>query len=267
MHRLDLEQYARGCALALALFASGCSDHRNIASNGVRQTHFPGQLAAGGKSSGELMQQKGEGIKSSMPSGTPGIPQGAGGTTSGPAMGGTTPGSATAGNAPKGQMAGETAVGGDAARAGAVGTAPTKSPADAAGATTAAAPAAPAAATSPAPPGSAATPVAAGTPAAPAATGAAQQPSAAQQAAAKAQQEKQELAASMDEVTRRWRAEAAKSGRQTHPATPIEAVAGIATSNAQDHTRTSMPPPVRSEKDGSAGPSEDVKKPKEPGAK
>jgi hypothetical protein len=206
----------------------------------VRQTNFPGQLAAGGKSSGEVMQQKGEGVRSSMPSGTPGIPQGAGGTTSGPAMGGTTPGSATAGNAPKGQMAGETPVGGDAARAGAVGTAPTKSPADAAGATTAA-----------------------GTPAA----GPAPQTSAAQQAAARAQQEKQELAASMDEVTRRWRAEAAKNGRQTHPPTPIDAVAGIAKSNAQDHTRTSMPPPVRSEKEGSAPPSEDVKKPKEPGAK
>jgi hypothetical protein len=249
----DPRRYAGGCALALAMFASGCGDHQNVASNGVRQTNFPGQLAAGGKSSGEVMQQKGEGVKSSMPSGTPGIPQGAGGTTSGPAMGGTTPGAATAGNAPKGQMAGETPVGGDAARAGAVGTAPTKSPAAAAGATTAAAPAAPAASTP-----------AAG---APAAAGPAPQSSAAQQAAARAQQEKQELAASMDEVTRRWRAEAAKNGRQTHPPTPIDAVAGITASSAQEHTRTSMPPPVRSEKEGLAPPSEDVKKPKEPGAK
>jgi hypothetical protein len=260
-------RYAGGCALALALFASGCSDRQNIASNGVRQTNFPGHLAAGGKSSGEVMQQKGEAVKSSMPSGTPGIPQGAGGTTSGPAMGGTTPGAATAGNAPKGQMAGETPVGGDAARAGAAGTAPTKSPADAAGATAAAAPAAPAASTSAAQPAAPAAPAAAGTPAAAAATSPAPQPSAPQQAASRAQQEKQELAAAMDEVTRRWRAEAAKNGRQTHPPTPIEAVAGINASNAQDHTRTSMPPPVRSEKEGSAAPSEDVKKPKEPGAK
>lgn len=177
-----------------------------------------------------------------MPSGTPGIPQGAGGTTSGPAMGGTSAGAAASGNAPKDRMAGETPVGGDAARAGAVGTAPTKSPAAAAGATSAAAPAAPG--PSPAP-----------------------QASAAQQAAARAQEEKQALAASMDEVTRRWRADAAKNGWQAHPPTAIEAVAGISASNAQDHTRASMPPPVRSEKEGTAPPSEDVKKPKEPGAK
>jgi hypothetical protein len=91
-------------------------------------------------------------------------------------------------------------------------------------------------------------------------------PSAAEEAAAKAQKEKQELAASMEEVARRWRADAAKNGWKTHPAVGHDAVAGIAASGAQEQSRA-VAPPVHSEKSGSAAPSEDVKKPKEAGAK
>ena len=198
---------AAGGALAAALLLAGCTERGTgaAADANVKQTGFPGQLAAGSKSSGAIMQQSSAVTKSQMPSGTPGIPEGSGGTTSGAAMGGTTPGAAVAGDAPKGKMAGETAVSGPVA-------APAK-------------------------------------------------PSAAEEAAAKARKEKEELAAAMDGVARRWRAEAARNGWQTHAATPTDAVAGIASSGAQD--KAGVAPPVRSEKAGSAEPSEDVKKPRD----
>lgn len=197
-------------ALAGLVLLGACGDHAATTQGGVRQTGFPGQLAAGSKSSGEIMDRAKQAQKSQMPSGTPGIPEGAGGNTSGPAMGGTSPGAAVAGDAPKGKMAGEAPVAGAAA-----------SPA---------------------------------------------QPSAAQQAAAQAQKEKQELAASMDDVAKRWRAEAARNGWKAYPPVQHDAVAGIAASGAQEQTRA-VAPPVHSEKAGTAAPSEDVKKPKEPGAK
>jgi hypothetical protein len=198
-----------GClTLSGLLLLGACGERAGGNRSEARQTNFPGQIAAGSKSSGEIMERSRETIKSQMPSGTPGIPEGAGGNTSGPAMGGTSPGAAVAGDAPKGKMAGETqAAGPDASAA---------------------------------------------------------KPSAAEQAAAKAQKEKQELAASMDEVTRRWRADAAKNGWNTYPAVGHDAVAGISASGAQEQTHAV--PPVHSEKSGSAAPSEDVKKPKEPGA-
>jgi len=199
-----------GClALSGLLLLGACGERAGGNRSEVRQTNFPGQLAAGSKSSGEIMERSREASKSQMPSGTPGIPEGAGGNTSGPAMGGTSPGAAVAGDAPKGKMAGETQAAGPAASAA--------------------------------------------------------KPSAAEQAAAKAQKEKQELAASMDEVTRRWRADAAKNGWKTYPAVGNDSVAGITASGAQEQARA-VPPPVHSEKSGSAAPSEDVKKPKEPGA-
>ena len=197
-------------ALSALLLLGACGERAAGSRSEGKQTGFPGQLAAGSKTSGEIMERSRESTKSQMPSGTPGIPEGAGGTTSGPAMGGTSPGAAVAGDAPKGKMAGETPAAG------------------------------PAASTA--------------------------KPSAAEQAAAKAQKEKQELAASMDEVARRWRADAAKNGWKAYPAVGHDAVAGIAASGAQEQSRA-VAPPVHSEKSGSAAPSEDVKKPKEPGAK
>lgn len=199
-----------GLALSGLLMLGACGERAATSRSEAGQTGFPGQLAAGSKTSGEIMERSREATKSQMPSGTPGIPEGAGGTTSGPAMGGTSPGAAVAGDAPKGKMAGETPAAGPAA--------------DAA------------------------------------------KPSAAEQAAAKAKKEKEELASSMDDVARRWRADAAKNGWKTHPAVTHEAVSGITASGAQEQTRAT-PPPVHSEKSGSAAPSEDVKKPKEAGAK
>jgi hypothetical protein len=222
----------RTVALAALVLAGGCTEQHGISPGTVKQTKFPGQLAAGGPGSGEVMQRTRQSSTSSMPSGTPGIPEGAGGNTSGPGMGGTTPNAAVAHEGPKDKMQGEAPVGGDPARAGAANAAPTRPQGESAGAS-----AAP-----------------------PAQTDAARK-------AAEAQREKEELVAAMDNVTRRWRADAAKNSWTTHPATPVAAVAGIGSSNAQDQGRTATPPPVRSEKQGDAAPSEDVKKPKEPGAK
>ena len=228
MHRQSITCAA--CALAAVLLAAGCTERHGISPGTVAQTKFPGQLAAGGAASGEIMQRTKQASSSSMPSGTPGIPEGAGGNTSGPAMGGTSPNAAVAGNAPKDKMQGEGPVSGDPARAGAANAPPTRPHGESAGA-------------------------------APAVQ------SDAERKAAEAKREKEELAASMDDVARRWRADAAKNNWPTHPPTPVAAVAGISASNAQEQTRNSTPPPVRSEKHGDAPPSEDVKKPKEPGAK
>ena len=232
----------RTAALAALVLSGGCTEQHGISPGTVKQTKFPGQLAAGGMGSGEIMQRTNDtSTASSMPSGTPGIPEGAGGTTSGAAMGGTTPNAAVAGDAPKGRMQGEVPLTGDPARAGAANAPPTGNAGAAPAATNPAANPAPAAAAAP--------------------------QSDAARTAAQAQKEKEELAASMDDVAKRWRAGAAKNGWATHPATPVAAVAGIGSSGTQEQSRTATPPPVRSEKQGDAAPSEDVKKPKEPGAK
>ncbi|GAB3538148.1 hypothetical protein GCM10027343_03160 [Noviherbaspirillum agri] len=59
----------------------------------AKQTGFPGQVTAGGGTSGEVMARAASAANTtaSMPAGTPGIPQGSGGTTGGAAMGGTSP--------------------------------------------------------------------------------------------------------------------------------------------------------------------------------
>lgn len=83
-----------------------------------------------------------------------------------------------------------------------------------------------------------------------------QKPSAEEAAA----REKQQLAASMEAVAQRWRSRAAENQWAMHPATPVEAVAGIA-----EQTRPGSNPvapeavPGRSEKAGTAPASEDVK--------
>jgi hypothetical protein len=78
--------------LAGALAASGCGRQDDMHPSGVKQTGFPGQLTAGGGSSGSVLSQAKVVSRSTAPAGTPGIPQGSGGNTSGAAMGGTTPG-------------------------------------------------------------------------------------------------------------------------------------------------------------------------------
>src|SRR5690606_31111141 len=80
--------------LSLALSAAACAPQQDASSDksdrvaGVRQTQFPGQVTAGGKTSGQLMQQAGALKDNPDPEGTPGIPQGSGGNTGGSAMSG-----------------------------------------------------------------------------------------------------------------------------------------------------------------------------------
>jgi hypothetical protein len=241
---------------AALLMLAGCGDHGGAGSRPVSQaeTHFPGMVTAGGGTSGEVMKQSGEKVGASMPAGTPGTPRGMEGNTGGTAMGGTTPSGAAAGAAPKGAMAGERKIEGapDAAKGSTGEAAPTAGkPGERAQA-------------------GAATPQQqiAGQPAPAGKEGAGANPAPAAKpdAAAQAEKEKQELAASMDKVAANWRAAAAKNNWTTHPATPVQPAAGIAAS-AQQPQGASAPPPVKSEKAGNAPVSEDVKRPKPPAAR
>jgi len=89
-------------AIALLAFSSalgsitGCADRPETSPDtGVRQTRFPGQITAGGGTSGEVMERSSKKVASGGdPSGTPGIPEGSEGNTGGAALGGTTRGAA-----------------------------------------------------------------------------------------------------------------------------------------------------------------------------
>lgn len=80
-----------------------------------------------------------------------------------------------------------------------------------------------------------------------------------EQAAAQAEKEKKELGASMEKIASRWRERAAANGWETHP--PVS-VTGQAPGGAGDATPA---PPIRSEKAGTAPPSQDVKDPEKKG--
>jgi hypothetical protein len=76
-----------GAAAVLVLTAAGCKQHGD---NGMRQTKFPGMVAAGGGTSGQVMAaHAGPKTDATYAGGTPGIAGGAGGNTSGAATGGT----------------------------------------------------------------------------------------------------------------------------------------------------------------------------------
>jgi hypothetical protein len=92
----------------------------------------------------------------------------------------------------------------------------------------------------------------------PAPTQAQQQAAAAKKAAADAQaaKDKQELAASMDAITARWRARAAAQGWKVHAPIAI-AAAGPAAGPAAPPASAAAP--IKSEKLGTAPPSTDVK--------
>ena len=77
--------HASTSALACAMLLMACSDEGSP-SGTIRQTGFPGQVTAGGTSSGEVMSHIQNTVEQ-MPAGTPGIPEGSGGTTGGAAMG------------------------------------------------------------------------------------------------------------------------------------------------------------------------------------
>ena len=79
----------RTLALLLALLLAACGEQRR--EDGVLQTKSPGNVSAGGRTSGEVMAANTPGgAVQPGPAGTPGIPRGAEGNTGGTAMGGTT---------------------------------------------------------------------------------------------------------------------------------------------------------------------------------
>lgn len=83
-------------ALAVLLAAGGCSERSDLeaARKEVTQTKFPGMVTSGGDTSGQVLARakSSEVSSSANASGTPGIPEGSGGNTSGAALGGTTGG-------------------------------------------------------------------------------------------------------------------------------------------------------------------------------
>ena len=93
-----------GVALVLAacLLAAGCGPRGPGKEDGVLQTKFPGQVSAGGGTSGEVIAQAGGSKQTAPPAGTPGIPQGAEGNVGGTRMGGTS-GERAAGGLPQGE--------------------------------------------------------------------------------------------------------------------------------------------------------------------
>ena len=79
-----------GGLAALVVLAAGCNNKQAPASNGVIQTKYPGQVTAGGESSGALMARTARPeTDATYAGGTPGIAGGSGGTTSGAEVGGT----------------------------------------------------------------------------------------------------------------------------------------------------------------------------------
>ncbi|WUR15174.1 hypothetical protein E7V67_008730 [[Empedobacter] haloabium] len=78
------------CALVLLpLLLAGC-EREHAAANGVVQTKFPGQVSAGGGTSGEVIARSSRPVTdATYAGGTPGIAGGSGGNTSGAATGGT----------------------------------------------------------------------------------------------------------------------------------------------------------------------------------
>jgi hypothetical protein len=98
MHKSRMTAY--GMSIAMLAGAVGCgdtsraatdsADKREIANaSGPKQTRFPGQVSAGGGTSGEVIARAGGGASGAYMGGTPGIPMGSGGNTGGVATGGT----------------------------------------------------------------------------------------------------------------------------------------------------------------------------------
>lgn len=79
-----------GAAALAATLLSACDRGQAPGANGVIQTKYPGQVTAGGASSGQLMKQTARPeTDATYAGGTPGIAGGSGGTTSGAETGGT----------------------------------------------------------------------------------------------------------------------------------------------------------------------------------
>jgi hypothetical protein len=79
-----------GAACAALLASSGCNRDRVDSATGVNQTKFPGEVTAGGGSSGQVLARSSKPVtEGTYAGGTPGIAGGAGGTTGGAATPGT----------------------------------------------------------------------------------------------------------------------------------------------------------------------------------
>ncbi|MDB5747401.1 MAG: hypothetical protein JWP72_2249 [Massilia sp.] len=80
---------AMTCVISCAMLA-GCDRGHTNARDGVQQTKFPGQVTAGGLTSGQVMARSSKPeTNAAYAGGTPGIAGGSGGTTGGAALGGT----------------------------------------------------------------------------------------------------------------------------------------------------------------------------------
>jgi hypothetical protein len=76
--------------LAASAFLAGCDRGHTSAKEGVIQTKFPGQVTAGGGSSGQVLARSAKPeTNAAYAGGTPGIAGGSGGNTGGAALGGT----------------------------------------------------------------------------------------------------------------------------------------------------------------------------------
>ena len=76
--------------LAAAAALAGCDRGHTNPKEGVIQTKFPGQVTAGGGTSGQVLARSAKPeTNAAYAGGTPGIAGGAGGTTGGAALGGT----------------------------------------------------------------------------------------------------------------------------------------------------------------------------------
>lgn len=82
--------------LSLIFLSALAACGRDDPTHNVNQTKFPGQVTAGGNTSGEVMARNTPATTSHPAAGTPGIPQGSGGTTGGTATAGTTPATTSA---------------------------------------------------------------------------------------------------------------------------------------------------------------------------
>jgi hypothetical protein len=79
-----------GALAALAILAAGCTGRDTPSVSGVRQTKFPGQVTAGGGTSGQVLARTDtRTTDATYAGGTPGIAGGSGGNTGGAATGGT----------------------------------------------------------------------------------------------------------------------------------------------------------------------------------
>jgi len=77
-------------AAALAMLAAGCERGGHAVADGIVQTKYPGQVSAGGLSSGAVIARSPKPVTdATYAGGTPGHAGGAGGTSSGAATAGT----------------------------------------------------------------------------------------------------------------------------------------------------------------------------------